>query len=265
MLEKGNGPDEFVNMPSNEYFHQNGNVCQVWSSSENKIYHINLSKSFDEGKLKIDTICDLPFNGNVLNCVAINDSSYYAGFYQFNSYRRCILKGNELRNVEHLKKNNDVKIHNDLNSMAAVRCYEPSQKKVVEGYLNLNQINLYSLEDKSFTKTICVGEGLTDLGRIDGSSKKGWIKYYGDVFTDKNYFAALYFDASREDYFSGKLKKTNIQFYSWNGEPLLNIILPYQIESFFIHKNKDLYILSTQGKEEMLYKYDLGDLLKTLQ
>lgn len=261
LLKKGNGPNEFVNMPNNEYFRQNENVCQVWSAGERKVYQINLSESLKEGNLHLDTLFRVPIDETVSNCASINDSSFFMVLYQFNSYRRCLLKEGKLQDLEHLKVINDVHVYKDLNSMAAVRCYEINQNKVVEALLHLNQINLYSLNDETFAKTICVGECLTDLGRIDNSSKKGWIKYYGDVFTTSEYFAALYLNASRKDFLSGKVQKTDIQVYNWNGEPLLNIIVPYQIESFFIHKDKDLYVLSTKGEKERLFKYDLGGLL----
>lgn len=265
LLKKGNGPNEFTNMPSNEYFFQNGNLCQVWSSNERKVHYIDFSKSLKTGQLQIDTIYKLPIKGAALNCVSISDSSYFVVLNQFDSYRRCILNGNEFRDMEHLKSLNSVKISKDLNSMAAVRHYDKSQNKVVEAYLHLNQINLYSLDNNSFAKTICVGEQLTDLGRIDDKSKYKWVKYYGGVFTSHDYFAALYFKASRKDFFEGRIEKTDIQVYDWSGKPLLNITIPYQVESFFIHMDKDLYVLSTLGKEEYLYKYDLGDLLLNLK
>lgn len=264
LLKKGKGPNEFIYMPSNEYFFEKGNLCQVWSSNERKVHHIDISKSLKTGQLQIDTIYKLPLKGTALNCVSIGDSSYFVVLNQVDSYRRCIWNGNDFSDIEHLKPINDVKIFNDLNSMAAVRCYNQSQNKVVEACLHLNQINLYSLENDSFAKTICVGEHLTDLGRIDDKSKYRWVKYYGGVFTGHNYFAALYFNASRKKFFEGKIERSDIQVYDWNGKPLLNISIPYQVESFFIHMDKDLYVLSTMGEEECLYKYDLGDLLQKL-
>lgn len=261
LLKKGNGPDEFVNMPGDEYFRQDENVCQVWSSDDRKIYQIDFSASLKEGNLHLDTTFRVPIDEMVLNCASINDSSFFTVLYQFNSYRRCLLKEGDLQDLEHLKVINDVHIYKDLNSMAAIRRYEKSQNKVVEALLHLNQINLYSLDDETFAKTICVGKSLTDLGRIDNSSKRSWVKYYGDVFTTSEYFAALYFNASRKEFLSGKVQETDIQVYDWDGNPLLNITVPYQIESFFIHRNKDLYVLSTKGEEERLFKYDLGDLL----
>lgn len=262
LLKKGNGPNEFVNMPSNEYFRQN--ICQVWFSDKRKLYHIDIPKSMEEGSLRMDTILDLPVNEMVLNCASLEDSLFFMVLYQPNSFRRCLLKGNKLYDLEHLKGLNSIEAYKDLNSMSAVRCYEKSQNKVVEALLHLNQINLYSLEERSFAKTICVGENLTDLGWIDNMSKRRWVKYYGSVFTRPEYFAALYYNASRKDFLSGKIEKTDIQIYNWEGEPLLNIVVPYQIESFHIHKDQYLYVLSTKGEEERLYKYDLGDLLQVL-
>lgn len=264
LLKKGNGPDEFINMPSNEYFFQNGNLCQVWSSGEKKVHYIDFSKSLETGRIQIDTVYKLPLKGTALNCVSISDSSYFVVLNQFDSYKRCLLNNNGLYDIEQLKPINEVKISKDLNSMAAVRHYEQSRNKVVEAYLHLNQINLYSLDNNSFAKTICVGEHLTDLGQIDNKTKYKWVKYYGGIFTSHDYFAALYFNANRKDFFTGKIEKTDIQVYDWSGKPLLNIVVPYQVESFFIHMDKDLYVLSALGEKECLYKYDLGDLLQKL-
>lgn len=262
LLKKGNGPDEFANMPGNEYF--DGNDCRAWMSGESKMLRVDISESLEKGRLQLDTILEVPMQGTALSCAAVDDSVYFAVLHQYDSYRHCLFDGNQLQDLEHLEAIDKHRVRNDLNAMAAVRRYEASQKKVVEGLLHLNQINLYSLEDNTFAKTICVGEQLTDLGRIDDSSKKQWIKYYGSIITHPDYFAAIYFNASRKDFFAGKIKKTDIQFFNWDGEPLLDIRMPFPAESFFIHKNKDLYVLSTKGEEERLYKYDLGDLLTGL-
>lgn len=263
LLKKGMGPDEFVNMPSNEYFQGTG--CRVWMSGEGQMGHINLSKSFQQGSLCLDTLYRLPINGMAVNCISIRDSIFFAVLYQYNSFHRILFNQRGDRKIlKHLQSINEVTIHNDLNSISAVRRYEPARNKVVEGMLHLNQINLYSLEDSTFAKTICVGDKLSNLSSLDNTSKKIWKKYYSTIVTHPDYFAAIYFNAQRKDFFDGKLEKVNIQFFNWEGEPLLNLIVPYSAETFFIHKNKDLYLLSVHGEKEYLYKYDLETLLNEI-
>ena len=174
LLKKGNGPNEFVSMPSNEYFQKDANVCRVWRSNERKMYQIDLSASLEKGKTVLDSIWKLPLEGTAFICTSVNDSSYFVTLFQPDSYKRCLLKGSELQELEHLKPINDVKTHKDINSIAAIRRYEPSQKKVVEVMTHLNQINLYSVEDSTFAKTICVGESLTDVGQVDDGGKWTW-------------------------------------------------------------------------------------------
>ena len=263
LLKKGNGPNEFVRMPSNEYFQEDANVCRVWSANERKVYQIDISASLQKGKTVLDSIWKLPLEGTAFTCASVDDSSYFVTLFQPDSYKRCLLNGSELQELEHLKPINDVKTYKEINSIAAIRRYEPSQKKVVEVMTHLNQINLYSVED-SFAKTICVGESLTDVGQVDDGWKWAWTSYYGHVMTHPDYFAALYVNANHKDFLSGDVKKVNIQFYNWEGEPLFDIGVPCSAESFFIHRNKDLYVFSANGETECLYKYDLNGLLQNL-
>lgn len=261
LLKKGEGPNEFVNMPSNEYFY--GSDCRVWIPSKSQMVHINLSKSFQKEQLCLDSIYRLPINGTAVNCVFTQDSTYFAVLFQRNSFQRILLdKCGKCKISKNLQLINDVTVQNDLNALSAVRRYEPQRKKVVEGMLHLNQINLYSLEDSTFAKTICVGDKLSNLNILDNSSKKEWTKFYGCIVTHPDYFAAIYFNAKRKDFFNGMMDSVAIHFFNWDGDPLLNLTIPYAVETFFIHKNKDLYLLSVHGEKETLYKYDLETILR---
>lgn len=263
-LFHGIGPDEFTNLSSNEYFSNDGNVCQFWDPNQKKMYCIDMKKTLDNCVLNIDTVINLPIKSYTPNCIQIDDSLYFVVQGNGDSYYRSIFVNDKIHELEYLKPLNNVKIQNDINSISGVRVCNKSKGIIVEGMLHLNQINLYSMYSSAISKTICVGEELSNVIEVDNTQKKQWTKYYGSIITDDNYFAILYYNTSRKNFFLGKMDKVDIQFFNWDGEPLLNVSVPYSVTSFFINQNKYLYVLSTNAEAELLYKYDISSVLRTV-
>lgn len=102
-----------------------------------------------------------------------------------------------------------------------------------------------------------------DVVDTDKSPKIKRHKYYGYIVSYEDYFVALYNDVSYESYFKGD-GDSQLQFFTWDGKPLLCIKLPCFVTSFFISKGRYLYIFSNGGEEEMMYKYDCGELLQSI-
>lgn len=263
-LSKGHGPDEFSSLPSNEYFANDGGICQFWDSGQNKMYNININSTLDNGILNIDTVIDLKIKSYAHNCVQMDDSTYFVVQGSGNSQHRSLLISGVFHELEYLQPLNDVKVQNNLNTISGVRVCNKNKHIVVEGMLYLNQLNLYSLKSDTINKTICVGDKLSNVATIDKASKKQWKRYYGPIIVTDEYFAALYYNSSYEDFLRGNMKKVDVQFFDLKGNPMLNISVPYSVTGFFIHRNKHLYVLSIKGEVERIYKYDISQVLQNV-
>ena len=64
---------------------------------------------------------------------------------------------------------------------------------------------------------------------------------------------------------SEEMYKSNIQLFDWNGNPLLNITVPYPVRNFFISNDGFLYTLSMIDGTECLHKFDIRSSLKRIQ
>lgn len=261
-LSRGTGPNEFTELPVNESFSADGSICSFWVPNSKKMYSVSLKKTLEDEALSMDTVIPLSIRSYVPYCMQINASTYFIVQVKGNSYRRSIFVIDETTELDHLKSLNDVHVQNELNAIGGVRVYNPDKERIVEGMLHLNQINLYSLNTNEMSKTICVGERLSNVNAIDKASKKEWIKFYGPMVVKDQYFAALYYNSTREEFLRGTMKKVDVQFFSWDGKPLLNISVPYSITSFFIYQDKFLYVFSANGESERLYKYDISSALR---
>lgn len=132
--------------------------------------------------------------------------------------------------MDHVGNLNQLCAEEDINTLAAVRALNQERMMVAEAMLRLNQINLYSLDSDS-SKTLCVGDELTDVMEVDSRLKINRHKYYGYIVPGKDYFVALYNNVSYKAYFEG-VGESQLQFFSWDGQPLLCVNLPYMVTSF---------------------------------
>ena len=58
-----------------------------------------------------------------------------------------------------------------------------------------------------------------------------------------SYFAALYYDATEEEQYKEE-KLPRLQFFSWNGDPICELLLPFPASSFDIdHSKGKMYFL----------------------
>lgn len=265
LLGKGHGHDEFVEscIPDQSFRTDTALFCEFWSSANGTWYRCNLTQSLHSGHIVWDRKKQFKDSDLIHTNMCLNDSLFFMVKYNgYAGYIRSLWVDGTVKDMDHVGNLNQLCAEEDINTLAAVRALNQERMMVAEAMLRLNQINLYSLDSDS-SKTLCVGDELTNVMEVDSRLKINRHKYYGYIVPGKDYFVALYNNVSYKAYFEG-VGESQLQFFSWDGQPLLCVNLPYMVTSFFISENKYLYVFSNGGEEEVMYKYDCGDVLSAL-
>lgn len=265
LFRRGHGHNEFFSLPSCELPTQTDSVlyCDFWCSCAKTWYRCDLTNTLSQDSIMWIGRQGLEKHDNVCDAYALTDTSFFLiENKDYTGFTRNLCVNGVMQELTDIGNLNEASIKNDINTLSAVRCVNQERMKVAEGMLRLNQINLYSLLSDS-SLTLCVGDELSDVKEVDDRPRNLRHEFYGMIHSYDDYFVALYQDVSAIDYWIGK-GTSQLQFFDWDGHPLLCLDLPFMASSFFIHQNRDLYVFSSMGKEESLYRYDCGRYLNTL-
>lgn len=264
-LAKGHGDNEFVSLPCSEMVMQTDTalLCDFWCPPKKTWYRCNLTKTIERNRLVCLQEKRFEQYDNLNFVVSLSDTSFYfLKDNDFVGYVRSLYVDGVEHEIDHIGNLNRMRIKEDINTLSAVRCVSRNRMMVAEGLLRLNQINLYSLKTDS-SKTLCVGTELDNVDEVDRRPKKLRHEYYGNILSYDDYFVALYHDVSAIDYLTG-MGTSELQFFDWSGRPLLCLKLPFMASSFFIYQNRYVYVFSGMSEEEMMYKYDCGEILQSV-
>ena len=268
-LQKGAGPGEFINLPSiiDVTHTEDTTILLVKDSHAKKFYNVIVnrqSESVDD--VSINEI-NTPYDGytkDVRWIIPMTDSLTYICKYDLSGkgFKRMKPSGDELQDIQNLGTlQGNFRELKDLNTLAFIPIANPGGTDIAELMIRLNQINLYSLSDTTKRTTICVGNRVDDINEADSRPRMNRINRYesGESFSD--FFVALYSGEQQRDVDSGK-GSSQLQFFDWDGNPLLRIILDVPINSFHIDKSGNIYGFSPYGAAETIYKWDASDILK---
>ncbi len=165
--------------------------------------------------------------------------------------------------------NNAAKINAtmDPNKINLLGAFIESDKKgetILEVPLFLNYINLYSLYDSSFSKTICTGDRMVSIDDIQEEKELiNIFSYYNGVTSFDDYFGVLCQNDSDGNFINGVSKKMEILFFDWTGNPLCSVNIDTIFTSFDIDfKNKELYTACYVNDE--VRRYDISQVLDFL-
>ena len=264
-LSKGHGHDEFESLPSSELVMRTDTalLCDFWSSSRRVWYRCNLTRTIQNQYLVWEKQQRFEKIDNILYTFCLSDTLFYfIKNRDYTGFIRSLYANGTFHDLIHVGNLNDFVVNKDINTLSAVRCLNRKRMMMAEGMLRLNQINLYSLVADS-SKTICIGDELSNVYEVDHLPKKMRHKYYGNILSYDNYFVALYHDVSVMDYWMGK-DYAELQFFDWSGQPLLLLKFPFAVTSFFVSQNRYVYVFSNIGEEEVIYKYDCGEILRSI-
>ena len=268
-LKQGNGPNEFfmtpfVSQASMLYDENNDLNAVIYESIQQKVLKINITKTLKEQELFIN---DLNINSPAPTFVFLmmNDSSYYVRKLDNHEtqQKRILFRGNteiESHNIELLNKASVTKGDHEFNIISILAKYNSEKNLIVETPIGLNYFNLYS-PTEDFGISICASGGKFDnISTVQKMKPWDRLYTYGGIVTFKDFFGTLYIGDDMKTFQQGGKNLPKIHLYTWNGEPLAEILLPQYATSFDIDLiNGYLYTLDLKSDE--FYKYDIKIIL----
>lgn len=256
LLEKGHGQNEFLYIPGSESVSVSDTslTCNLYSS-DNGFFRCNLKRSVDGHRLYMDEIKPGIGLDNVVYINALNDSAFFIVRYGGLGFRRELLGNGRCSTVQGIGNLNKLQATEDINTLSFVTAINKPRGIVAEAMLRLNQINLYAIADSGYVnKTICIGNELTDVAKVDKMSKRKRKWTFAKIKQYSDYFIALYHNA-RESYLYDGDGVSHLLVFDCNGNPVAKIKIPFIASSFDISSTGDFYIFDNYGKKEALYKY----------
>jgi len=267
---KGNGPIEFTYSPSvgvytSFYSSDKRLFAAIYDFAKGRVFEVDVSKTVENNSLSIRTVSDSlpPF---LASMVMIDSVTFFCREItdMVTKEERYLLK-NGIRNVPVIfnKLNRaTIKPGEDNNILAAIIKYNSNIDRFVEMGLNLNYINIYSI-DGSFGKTICTQKRLDNISDVQELNEADRMYRHAHLRLYENMFGALCINEEWGTYELGRKKLPEIQIFNMDGAPLVEIKLCRFATSFdFDFTNGYLYTYDfiTEG----FYKYNLPHTLSNL-
>lgn len=259
LCAKGQGPDEFADMPTNFSLTNDNDSLYVgcFDYARNILYTINATAAIDGKTENLYRKRSLNPLKDIKDILPMNDSTFFIVQHAMftGNYPRLILSGDSVKPVENLGRQYEDWSGVNWNTIAFFPLLSPSGSEVAEGMIRLNQINLYSLEDPDFRKTIVVGDELDDV--IYADSRRNHIRRYIRGQALDSCFVMLYSGVDKETFHKGE-GESELQFFSWDGRPLMRVTLPVVASSFHIDSSgENIYIFAPGADGESLYRCDV--------
>jgi hypothetical protein len=248
-LQKGNGPYEFLNPPFMQEMTFSEGIASIYHPNGH-FYDFDYKSSILSGSpVIINDANNLP--ENLKNCFRVEDSTYYCREVRSDEkgLRRFLWTGGkesqnasiEILNEILLEGNEDGYRHNLLSSLIA---YHNGHDIVVEAALYQDVINIYSLR-KKFALSIVTGDNVNSIEELSTLPIGNFKDAYMDLRLYDNSFACL--------------KAGNcVQFFDWQGNPLLQLSLPENATAFDVAW-KDRFLFTYDIETERLYKYEIPE------
>lgn len=271
-LKQGNGPNEFfmtpfVSQASLMYDKNNDLNAILYESMQQKVLKINITKTLEKGELFINKL-DINTPKPTFVFLMMNDSSYYARKLSNDETQqeRIIFKGStelESQNLELLNKASVTKSNHEFNIISILAQYNPEKNLIVEAPISLNYFNLYSPTD-DFGMSICAsGNEFNKISTVQKTKPWDRLKTYEGITIFKDFFGTLYIGEDMKSYLEGGKKLPRIHLFTWDGEPLAELLLPEYATSFDIDFiNGYLYTLDL--KHDLFHKYDIKSILSNI-
>jgi hypothetical protein len=270
-LSLGQGPYEFFQSPSvvrNVKFFKEKNEFHavIYDFQKGKLYNMNISESMTNNRLSISTLKDSlpPFlsgftmiDSAIFLCKEINNNE--------TMQIRYVLNGEIKTTPPHPDKLNraSVDASEDFNILSTITKQGVDDNEfIVEMPIHLNYINIYTL-DGSFGKTVCIGEKLDDIQKIQ--DKKQWERIYAfsDLRLFQGFWGVIRINEDMKTFQTKRKRFPVIMLFDLKGEPLAELRLDRFITSFDIDiTNGFLYALDLQT--DTFCKYDISDILKKI-
>lgn len=249
----GRGPNELLNC---RYTGQS-DTERIWINdvSQSRLLHINIAKSLEAGfVLCEDTV---PTSPSSANCYYVNDSLIYMERILSDNYE--MVKYNY--DLKYLSEK-DLLYHPGVTSpfsyYKSMWRKHPEDNRMVGAMHSINQLNIFE-PGKNNRKAVVIGE--KSVGFSEAVDKETGLEthtYYCDINVTSDRIYALYMDQSYDDSYEVP-KQQEVHVFNWEGNPIQKFLLPQYIFNIVVDESsKCMYGISN---EEIIYKYDLSDLL----
>jgi len=271
-LERGEGPLEFMQGPNTsnktKFIREKGElVAYIYDFQKGIVKKFNVDKSITSGELQLSVIED-NFPPFLFNFIMIDSSNFFIKELgnRDTQQLRSLYQKREKTNLPILDKLNQAALSEgkDFNILSTNTAYSDIHGRFVEAPIGLNYINLYSL-DSTITKTICIGEELSDISVVQNEFPQWNRKYiFANVSTFDNFFGVIHVNESFRNYETIRTKLPSIMLFDWDGEPLAELKMEKHLTHFDIDFiNQELYTFDVHSDE--FFKYDIKDVLLKLK
>lgn len=268
-LQQGDGPYEFIEAPNisnTDFFHEADTLfARIYDSQRGKLYNMNINKSLNTKK-SICTIITDSLPTFLFNLIMIDSTSFLCKEIQSNERQqiRYILSKNKRTTTNNLDKLNQATIreNEDFNILSSITKRNNKNGLIVEVPVNLNYINIYSINDSSGL-TICTDKKVDNIDKIQNTAQ--WERKYihANLRLFDNFFGVLCINEKEIIYQTKRIKYPTIQLFNWNGEPLVELELNHFATAFDIDfANGYLYAIDHQTDE--FFKYNIQNILKNI-
>lgn len=266
----GKSDKEFVYSPrvANQYFVKQANKwkARIYDFNTGNILSMNIYNTLDCNTL-VANIEKYELPRGLYSLICVDSSSFFCRQIDgdYTQLSRFMLTNEGKSVFENMEMLNQASIDAgyDFNILGTYCRYDSGTNRVVEASMDLNHINLYSL-DSDFRLTICCGKQLDKIREVQHTERRRKKIVYNYLSSYTDFFAALYQNDTQENIYSGKAKAQTIQFYDWNGKPLVEIVLDRRINSFDIDFSTG-YLYTLSYEQDEMYVYDIGEILQDIK
>ena len=269
-LTIGQGPYEFNFPPyvgSNARFfrEQEKLFVIIYPFYQQKLYKMNVDESIKNNKLNIYTLNDaLPLIS--FNFAMLDNTTFFIKEIVNSETQniRYILDNGRKVIPPHFEKMNLAKIKEgeDINILSTIAKYDFERNLIVEMPVGLNYINTYSI-DGSFGKTICIGNRLDHIGKIQTSRREDRIHTFGDIRLFSKFWGVLFINEDYRTNLTERQQLPEILLFDWFGKPLAKLKLNIFITSFDIDFTNG-YLYTLDDPTDKMYKYNIREILEEL-
>ena len=268
ILSVGEGPDDFYSLPrcsSAVYVELNDSLYAfIPDKTNSRIMHLNVSRSMSDGETNgITYEKNNILKNEVWDVIMCDTASFWMSVpnESFTGFKREICNSDSIYEPEITQEMSRHTVNENINLLSRVTRYNRAADKFVEAMVYLNQINIYSRDGKS-GKTICVGKQLDNVNEIEDTPRLKLKNTYNSVAAWDMGFGAVYSGHTDMEIETGQTKGSEIQFFNWDGKPVMRVKFPYEILSIDLDiDNQVLYVIDAE--KDALRKYNAKPIIKS--
>ena len=267
----GQGADEFLFSPwvglNATTFELDGEIfADIHDVGRARMVRANISETLKTGIPRI-SILENSFSRNVFSIIVLDSNKFVYREVNLDAtaQMRFILYNDSISTMPVLENLNRARIEfgKNINILSVMTRMNPHNNRFVEMPLLLNYFNIFNL-DGSFAKTICVGNRLDNIGRIQSKRFADQVQRFADLRAFRDFFGVVFINETMRSLDVGRRNLPFILLFDWYGSPLAKLQLPRVITSFDIDfRRGSLYTFDFHTDE--FYRYDIRDVLREIR